>query len=148
VQELMSIGERGYLASEAPRLGELCLRRGDPDEARRWMELSRDIAPADDNDAQARWRALAARLAARQRRIEDALRLADEAVDYESKSDGLVTHAERYVDRAEVLHRAGRSEDAVADLHSALECFQRKGHKPGTRAVRARLAAVAGPADP
>jgi tetratricopeptide (TPR) repeat protein len=139
VEEFLAVGERGYLASVAPRLGDLCLRRGDHAEAARWAQLTQDITPADDNDAQARWRALAAKLAARAGRLDEAVRLADQAVEYESVSDDLVTHAERFADRAEVMRAAGRLEDEAADLRRALDCYRQKGHRPGLRWIGGRL---------
>jgi hypothetical protein len=51
----------------------------------------------------------------------------------------IVLQAQCHADRAEVLEAAGRTHNAEAALRHALDCHQRKGHKPGMRRMRERL---------
>jgi tetratricopeptide (TPR) repeat protein len=96
----------------------------------------------DDVDANARWRALTAKLEARNGRRDIAIRLADEAVEYLSACDSLVAQAECHADRAEVLAAAGLLDEAADSLRRAQHCYEQKGHRPGVRWMRERLAAL------
>jgi tetratricopeptide (TPR) repeat protein len=65
--------------------------------------------------------------AAREGRLDDAVVLADRAVLTAERTDQLVFHAEVLVDRATVLARAGRTDEAARSLAEALALYERKG---------------------
>jgi tetratricopeptide (TPR) repeat protein len=136
---VQTAGYEAHLATLGPKLGQLCYRRGDHEAAGHWLELGRGLAAEHDLDAQVRWRALKAKLEAGKGSADTALRLADEAVELVKRGEDIVLQAQCHADRAEVLHLAGRDHDAVAALHDALDCYRRKGHKPGARSIQARI---------
>jgi ATP/maltotriose-dependent transcriptional regulator MalT len=66
--------------------------------------------------------------------------LAREAVAITEQTDGLNFQGSALCDLAEVLHAAGRDEEAAAALAKALERYERKHNLPMARQVRERLA--------
>ena len=93
-------------------------------EARRNAEL----AYADDVPM---WQQLArgvlAKLLAREGQLNEAERLAREAVAYFAGTELLIDHAIALMDLAEVLHVASRSGDAASIALEAIDLFERKG---------------------
>ncbi|MEO7982344.1 MAG: hypothetical protein ABI807_15815, partial [Sporichthyaceae bacterium] len=140
LEAMRAIGERTFQSSIAVVLGEVRLALGDPAEARRWVELARDLSSSKDVLGQAGWRALMARLEAADGRITDALVLADEAVRLLEHGDDLTARAKGHEHRAEVLAVAGRHEESVAELRVALTGYRDKGDRTCARRLRARLA--------
>jgi class 3 adenylate cyclase/tetratricopeptide (TPR) repeat protein len=69
----------------------------------------------------------------------DAERLAREAVAGVEQTEGLTFQGDAWCDLAEVLHAAGREEEAAAALADALERYERKGNIPMARQARVRL---------
>ena len=133
-------GLLGYLLTFAPLLGrELCkLARFDEAEplARRGSELSeeQDVTP------QALWRQVQALVHAHRGEYAEGVGLAREAVAITEQTDGLNFQGSALCDLAEVLHAAGRDEEAAAALAKALERYERKHNLPMARQVRERLA--------
>jgi tetratricopeptide (TPR) repeat protein len=72
----------------------------------------------------------------------EAVRLAEEAVGWWSRTDSLPRQGEAHCDLAEVLEAAGRRDHATAALREALDRYERKGIIPLARRVRERLAAI------
>ena len=84
---------------------------GRPDEALHTALASRAIAADDDLFAQVRWRGAAARSLALQGRLDDAERLAAEAVGIASETDMLTMHGDALLDQAAVAVAAARPAD-------------------------------------
>jgi hypothetical protein len=75
-------------------------------------------------------------------RREDALAvtLAREALSILEQTDGLNFQGDALCDLADVLHAAGRHEEAAAALSDALDRYERKRNLPMARQVRKRIA--------
>jgi class 3 adenylate cyclase/tetratricopeptide (TPR) repeat protein len=137
-------GEQGLLSTLAGFLGEALYVQGRFDEARRWVDVSRETATSDDYDAQARWRSVEAKLLAQRKEYEEAEAVAREAIDVINRSDELDNQAHMQLALVEVLRLAGRDEEAIEALDDAIERFERKGNVvmiERSRALRDELAA-------
>jgi predicted negative regulator of RcsB-dependent stress response len=82
-----------------------------------------------------------ARVLAHQGEVDEALRLADEAVEIVDRTDYLVWQGDSHEVRGIVLEAAGRGDDAHAAYQEALERYERKGNVVAAERIRARLAA-------
>jgi tetratricopeptide (TPR) repeat protein len=141
-------GLLGFLLTFAPLLGrELCkLSRFDEAEplARRVAEqLARrgsELPEEQDVTPQALWRQVQALVHAHRGEYAEGIGLAREAVAITEQTDGLNFQGSALCDLAEVLHAAGRDEEAAAALAKALERYERKHNLPMARQVRERLA--------
>lgn len=145
VDALRSISETSYLSSLAPELGMVLFQLGDVAQARAMADLGQKISPPRDRYSQASWRALLARVEAVEGDLAMATGLADEAVEWIEQTDQVLSIAEMRTARAEVHKAAGRLEEARADLHVALETYERKGSRTGARRTQASLAALPAP---
>jgi class 3 adenylate cyclase/tetratricopeptide (TPR) repeat protein len=133
-------GLLGYLSTFTPLLGrELCaLARFD--EAEPLARRGRELAEEGDMTAQALWRQVQALVHAHRGEYAEGVGLAREAVAITEQTDGLNFQGSALCDLAEVLHAAGRDEEAAAALAKALERYERKQNLPMARQVRKRLA--------
>jgi tetratricopeptide (TPR) repeat protein len=133
-------GLLGYLSTFAPLLGrELCaLARFD--EAETLARRGRELAEEGDVTSQALWRQVQALVHAHRGEYAEGVGLAREAVAITEQTDGLNIQGSALCDLAEVLHAAGRDEEATAALTDALERYERKRNLPMARQVRERLA--------
>jgi uncharacterized protein YyaL (SSP411 family) len=113
---------------------------GHGEEALRQAMASRGQAARDDLFAQVRWRGAAARALAAEGRLEEAVRLAEEAVTIAGPTDMLTMRGDALLDLAAVAWMAGRDCNPPMAAHAALELYQAKGNLPG--AIRARAAAA------
>ena len=141
-------GLLGYLATFAGQLGrELCvLRRFD--EAEPLAQRGHEVALPQDVTAQSMWRQVQALVLAHRGDHAEAERLAREAVAIMEQTDSLNLQGETLRDLAEVLHAAGRAEEAAASLVDALDRFERKRNLPMARQVRERLSDLQASAPP
>ena len=102
---LEQIGELGFLASVASSLVEAVLAQGRTEEA---LELSdrwrpEDLTVPEDVDAQVAWRRIRAIALARLGRLDEAERLAREAIDTAAATDFTDFHASAVEGLGEVL---------------------------------------------
>ena len=111
---------------------------GRHDEAEEWARKAEEKAPGDDVDAQIAWRRARATLLAHGGELDEAERLAREAVALSEGTDMLGVSGDAFLTLAEVLEAAGR--DARAELEQALALYERKGNVVMAERVRARLA--------
>jgi tetratricopeptide (TPR) repeat protein len=74
------------------------------------------------------WRAARAKVLARQGDVDEALRLAREAVAVVEQTDWLNTRGDALLDLAEVLELAERPDEAAPLLAEALHLYQQKGN--------------------
>ena len=117
-----SVRPRRYLAQA------LLAQRRD-EEAERFAELSEELAAADDLLTQIMWRGVRARTLAGRGRLEEAERIAREAVALAERTDFINDRADALVDFAIVLRQAGHLDDARAALAEGLRLYEQKGEQ-------------------
>ena len=138
--------QRFYLSSAAPMLGRELCSLGHHDEAERYARLGRELDVRQNALGEALWRQVQALVHANRGHYTEADALAREAVALTEHMDGLNYQGEALCDLAEVLHAAGRTEEAAATLEQALERYERKKNLAMVAQVRARLESLALPA--
>ena len=82
-----------------------------------------------------------------EREMDEAERLAREAVVFTQKTDSPGFQGDAFYDLAEVLAVADGRAAAVAALNDALDCYEQKGIIPLARRTRERLKALQAPTD-
>jgi predicted ATPase/class 3 adenylate cyclase/DNA-binding winged helix-turn-helix (wHTH) protein len=138
--------EMGYkeeLSSTAAWLAQALLAQQRDEEAERFAELSEELAPADELMAQVMWRGVRALSLTGRGRMEEAERLAREAVELVNKSDFLNDRGDAMFGLAAVLRKAERPEDARTAFTEALGLYERKGNVVGSGRALAELAVLA-----
>jgi class 3 adenylate cyclase len=133
-------GQRSFLSTYAPLLGRSLCALGRHDEAEPLARLGRELGSEQDAMAQAIWRQVQALVNARRGHHTQAEQLAREAVASSERTDALNGQGDALCDLAQVLHAAGRSEEAAAALAQALERYQQKNNLAMSAQVRERLA--------
>jgi class 3 adenylate cyclase/DNA-binding winged helix-turn-helix (wHTH) protein len=131
---------REELSATAAVLAQALLAQRRYEEAERFAELSRELAPADEVIPQILWRGVRARSIAGRGLIEEAERLAREAVELAERTDFVNDRGDAMLDLAIVLRQAGRLEDARAAFAEGLRLYERKGNVVAAGRVRAELA--------
>jgi class 3 adenylate cyclase len=132
--------QRLYLSSVAPMLGRELCALGRHGEAERSAELARELDVPQNALAQASLRQVQALVSASRGQHAEAEALAREAVALIERTDGLNYQGDALCDLAEVLHAAGRSDEAAAALEQALERYERKENLAMAAQVRDRVA--------
>jgi len=145
---LEQMGERSYLSTHAGWLGQALCALGRYDEAEDWAEKARALGASDDVITQMLWRQVRAKVLAHRGDLEEAERLAREAVALAEETDQLDSHGDALVDLAEVLELARRREEAAAEVEKALALYKRKGNLVMTERAQARLAELRGTSRP
>ena len=135
------MGDRAHLATRAAELAEAVYRNGRLDEADGLTETAEATGGADDVPTQFLWRAVRAKVLARQGRAAEAEELARKAVALVETTDAPNFRGAVVLDLAEVLDRSGRADEAAAAAARALDLFEQKGNV--VEAGRARALAVA-----
>ena len=130
----------GYLSTFVVELGRVLCALGRFDEAEPLARRGRELAEEEDAVSQALWRHVQALVHAHRGEHPAGIALAREAVAIVEQTDGLNFQGNALSDLAEVLHAAGRDEEAVAALAEALERYERKRNLPMARQMRERLA--------
>ena len=142
---LEQIGELGFLASAVSPLVEAVLAQGRTEEA---LELSdrwrpEDLTVPEDVDAHVAWRRVRAMALARLGRVDEAERLAREAIDTAGATDFTDLHASALVGLGDVLRLAGRAQESTAALEGAVTLFEAKQNLVAIQRVRTLLVAPA-----
>jgi class 3 adenylate cyclase len=115
-------------ANVAAMRARVLLLQGDRDqEAEQHVEQCKRLALEDQVDVQIKWRSAQARLLGRSGRMDEAERLADEAVSLAERSEQPVTQAEALFDKAEVLSMAGKAAAGAHAARRAAELYEAKG---------------------
>jgi tetratricopeptide (TPR) repeat protein len=125
---LEEIGETQNFPDLAAKLADALYAQGRNDRALELSKVSEDSTAPDDLSAGVQWRAVRAKLLARQGDSRGAERLAREAVALASETDFLVLHGDALMDLAEVLRTAGRHEESVPVFQEALQLYEQKGN--------------------
>jgi class 3 adenylate cyclase len=137
--ELEALGEQGYASTLGAMLAETLYVQGRYEEAEQTARHVREIVAVEDFEPQVRWRSVQAKVLARRAAFEQADELSRDAVEIAAQTDWHRFHGDALADRAEVLELAGRTEDAVAALHSAIDLYDRKHARVEARRARQRL---------
>ena len=125
---LERMGERGLRSELTANLARALAAQGLDDEAVEQAAISGELAVRDDLYAQVERRGPLAAVLARRGRLEEAERLAAEAVALGADSDMLAMQAGALLDLARVLLLAGRDAEAAPLARRALALAERKGH--------------------
>ena len=133
-------GQRSYLSTYAPLLGRSLCALGRHDEAEPLARLGRELGDEQDAWTQALWRQVQALVHARRGHHTQAEPLAREAVAIAERTDALNWQGDALCDLADVLHAAGRSDEAAAALGQALERYEHKKNLAMSAQVRDLLA--------
>jgi class 3 adenylate cyclase/ketosteroid isomerase-like protein/tetratricopeptide (TPR) repeat protein len=122
-------------ARAAALLGRALLAMEDEDAAAIYVTESERLGGDDLKNAIA-WRAVRAELLARKGELDEARRLAEEAVEFASRTDALIDHADACMALAEVCHRAGDVAGARRARDAAIALYERKGATAYIEATR------------
>jgi class 3 adenylate cyclase/tetratricopeptide (TPR) repeat protein len=127
-ETLEQLGEKGFLSTRAALLAHALCAQGRYEAAGPFIEIAVEAGSEDDRATQALWRAARAKVLARQGDVDEALRLAREAVAIVEQTDWLNTRGDALLDLAEVLELAERPDEAAPLLAEALHLYQQKGN--------------------
>ena len=119
--------------------------QGRYEEADRFAALAAELASEDDVTSQAMWRSVRARVLVREGKVDEAVELADGAVELLAGSDGIGQQADALLVLSEVLGRAGRRDAAERSLEEAIALYDLKGNVVAAAAARAALDALGQP---
>jgi tetratricopeptide (TPR) repeat protein len=134
---LERIGETFNQPNLAAMLADALHAQGRGNEALAFTEISERLAGPEDVYTQAQWRSIRAKVLASLGRVAEAETLARAAVEAAETTDFPVLRADSKRDLAEVLHAAGRRDDAAEALRQAIRLYEEKGNT--VSAARARL---------
>jgi class 3 adenylate cyclase/tetratricopeptide (TPR) repeat protein len=140
IEILERAGEKGYLSTAAGQLADAIYKQDRSDEAEGYVTVAREAASPDDVASQSIWRQVQAKILARRGDLNEALRLAREAVSWYEDSDYIHLHGDALLDLSEVLDRAGEQIAALRAAREALAKYQLKGHLPATARAQERVA--------
>jgi class 3 adenylate cyclase len=141
-EQLERRGALAQLSTYVAIRGRAVCMLGRPDEAEQMAQKGRELCDPDDVWTQALWRQAQALVHSARGEHDEAVRLAEEAVGWWSRTDSPLRQGEGYGDLALVLEAAGRRDEAIAAWRNALDCYERKEVLPSVERVRERLAAL------
>jgi hypothetical protein len=124
---LHSAGDLAHASTAAVFRAISCFDLGRFDDAWRFAEECRETSASDDAINQYLWRAVEAKLLARQGRLDDAEALIRETVEWTDRTDEFVGRSYVCHVVADLSLIAGRRDDALSALHRALELAEPKG---------------------
>ncbi len=142
---LEAMGETYLRPTVAAYLAAAVANQGRYEEADRFAALAAELASEDDVTSQAMWRSVRARVLAREGKVDEAVELADGAVELLAGSDGIGQQADALLVLSEVLGRAGRRDAAERSLEEAIALYDLKGNVVAAAAARAALGALGQP---
>jgi tetratricopeptide (TPR) repeat protein len=121
-----SLGDLGYSSTVAGGLAHALIEVGDLDEAERYARLALDTSPKDDIEPKMSGGGALAVVLARRGDLEEATKVANEAVALARRTDYVLNQADVLIDQARVLGAAGRRDEALAAIDEAVEILERK----------------------
>ena len=140
---LAAIDESYFRSTVAAILANVLWRQGALEEADAYAVLAKQLADEDDVWSQAAWRTAQAKILADHDRGDDAIALAQAAVDLVTPTEDVELRAETLADLGFVLERAGRHEASGPPLREALRLYEQKGDRPSAGLIKRRLAELA-----
>ncbi len=141
-EALDAMGERYLLSSLSVFLGRVLLELGRVDDAGAMAARARELADADDVEAQALWRTLEAQVEARRGAGAAAVRLAREALVVLEPADAPILRADALAALADVLALTGADAGEIRQtVDAALAIYEAKGATAAAAHVRRRIAA-------
>jgi predicted ATPase len=138
IERAARAGDHGILAGLAYTLGRLLDARGDHDEAGRFSLIPEQEIAQTAAD-QVFWRSARARELARRGQIEEAVRLAGQAVALARRSDNLHLRCSAVEDLVHVLRAAGRPGEATPLVEELVRLRERKGEPIAAAKARSLL---------
>jgi class 3 adenylate cyclase/tetratricopeptide (TPR) repeat protein len=135
-EQLEAIGENYLRSTVVGILARVLVIKGQLHDAEHFALECRAIAAPDDVDAQVLWRTTLARRRALQGEFDEAVALANEAVQLASATNAALLEAQSVGDRAIVLLAAGRRDEALADFSAALDKHLAKGNRAEAEAIQ------------
>jgi tetratricopeptide (TPR) repeat protein len=139
---LAEMGERHLLSTSAALLAQALFALRRYEEAERFAESSEEWADPDDLISQVLWRGVRARTLARRGLVQEAERLARDAVALAETSDFVNDRGDAFVDLASVHRQAGQLNQARAALAEGLRRYEQKGNVVSAGRARADLAVL------
>jgi class 3 adenylate cyclase/tetratricopeptide (TPR) repeat protein len=139
---LHGMGERARAPSLAAGVAAALVDQGRIEEADEYVQVAREMVAEKDPTGQAVIRMTAARVHAHRGQVEEAIRLAAEAVEHMDETEELLNVPDILVWQSEVLELAGQTEEAADALRKAVDAAARKGAVVDERRARERLAAL------
>ena len=122
---LESTGHMSFLSTALSGFAQTLYRLGALDEAERLCVEGEEMGAAEDVINFSRGRRLRAVIAADRGDFEQAEELVQSALEYASRTDFPIEHAETHEAYAHVLRSAGRNDDARAEYQHALAVWER-----------------------
>jgi tetratricopeptide (TPR) repeat protein len=136
------VSQSAFAALGAAMHARVLCQLGRYPEAEQLADQARELAPDSDAFTQALWRRAAALARSASGELDEAERLAQEAVAFTQKTDSLQFQGDALADLAEVLNARDETAAARAALNDALDCYEQKGIIPLARRTRGRLAEI------
>ncbi len=143
MRRALELAERcgsGRVRSQAAAsLAHVVGQRGRTEQALELSEVTERSGAREDMVAQVGWRTARAKALARLGGLDEADALARAAVRLAEQTDSSGLRGEALMDLAEVLHLAGRANEAMPFARRSLRTFQRSGAEVPTSKARALL---------
>jgi len=133
------MGEKSWLSTALGFLAQALYELDRLEDAEQRAEQAAELAASDDAITQMLGRQDKAQVLARRGEVEEAERLAREAIAIGEETDLLSPQGDALADLAEVLSIAGRPEEAARSFEEALERYERKGNLALAARTRERL---------
>jgi tetratricopeptide (TPR) repeat protein len=127
------------LATRAAELADAIYEQGRYDEAETWIQLARESAGSDDLDAAFVSQYVHAKVLARLGVVDEAERLAREALNLVARTDALNRHGDSLIALAEILRLQGRENEADGQIREALRLYKEKGNVVSAERAKAML---------
>lgn len=140
---LERLGEKSFYSTMAATHGWTLARLGRLDEAEESARKGREASPPDDWASQIVWREAMALVEAQRGNLDEAERLAREAIALTEGVDYLPQMGDAWDDLGFVLRLAGRKEEAAEALRQSLSLREAKGDVVRAKRARQELAALA-----
>ncbi len=139
---LEEMEDRAFLPTTAAHLAQAIYAQGRDEEARRFTQISEELAASDDLLTQVVWRSARARIVAGEGRIDEADELALDAVTISESTDFLNIRAGALIDLAQIRLQAGRLEEASSAAAQGLALYEQKGNRVAARKTRDHFAVL------
>ena len=139
IEPLDAMGETGFNSTVRGLLARTLCDLERFEEADAVASRSRELAAEDDFASQAYWRMARARVLAHRAEFDEAIRLADEVIAINDRTDYLAGQGDGWEVRGLVLEAAGRGDEARQAYEEAIDRYERKGNIVAAARVRARI---------